>query len=166
MNIATLDAVIIIVYLLGIMAIGIWVGFRRDTTSDQFFLAGKSLRWPIIGLALFTSNISTIHLVGLAADGYRIGLVAWPAVFLIIGITGFNIYHSWYQALLAFFLVLIGSVQKKKHHGCNRKRMFLQNHQKDSAACFNDSAETDGPSCLSCGLDLVCAGSIPQRDRL
>ncbi len=37
-----------------------------------------------------------------------LGLVSWPVVFLTIGLTGFNIYHSWYQALLAFFMVLIG----------------------------------------------------------
>jgi hypothetical protein len=28
---------------------------------------------------------------------------------MVIGLTGFNIYHSWYQALLAFMLVLIGA---------------------------------------------------------
>jgi SSS family solute:Na+ symporter len=74
-NISTLDFIIILVYLIGIMTIGIWAGYRKDTSSEQFFLAGKSLRWPVIGAALFTANISTIHLVGLAADGFRIGIV-------------------------------------------------------------------------------------------
>jgi len=87
-NISTLDLIIIIVYLLGIMTIGIWVGYRKKTSSEQFFLAGKSLRWPVIGAALFTANISTIHLVGLAADGYRIGIVVgnfeWMASITLI----------------------------------------------------------------------------------
>jgi hypothetical protein len=39
--------------------------------------------------------------------------IAWPVVFLTIGITGFNIYHSWYQALFAFFMVLIGSLERE-----------------------------------------------------
>jgi SSS family solute:Na+ symporter len=86
--ISTLDLVIIIVYLVGIMAVGIYAGFRKDTSSEQFFLAGKSLRWPMIGAALFTANISTIHLVGLAADGYRIGIVVgnfeWMAAITLI----------------------------------------------------------------------------------
>ena len=87
-NISTFDLIIIIVYLLGIMTIGIWVGYRKKTSSEQFFLAGKSLRWPVIGAALFTANISTIHLVGLAADGYRIGIVVgnfeWMASITLI----------------------------------------------------------------------------------
>jgi|AP95_1055475.scaffolds.fasta_scaffold14487_2 SSS family solute:Na+ symporter len=84
----TLDITIVIVYMVGIMAIGIFVGYRKNTSSKEFFLAGKSLRWPIIGAALFTANISTIHLVGLAADGYRIGFVVgnfeWMATFTLI----------------------------------------------------------------------------------
>ena len=88
LTIPTVDLVIIIGYLLGIMTIGIMVGYKKKATSEEFFLAGKSLRWPIIGAALFTANISTIHLVGLAADGYRIGLVVgnfeWMASFTLI----------------------------------------------------------------------------------
>ncbi len=84
----TLDIAIVIIYMVGIMAIGIIAGYRKNTTSQQFFLAGKSLRWPMIGAALFTANISTIHLVGLAADGYRIGFVVgnfeWMATFTLI----------------------------------------------------------------------------------
>jgi solute:Na+ symporter, SSS family len=86
--ISGLDVAIIVFYLIGIMAIGIWVGYRKKTSSEQFFLAGKSLRWPVIGAALFTANISTIHLVGLAADGFRIGLVVgnfeWMASITLI----------------------------------------------------------------------------------
>ena len=88
MTIPTLDLVIIVCYLLGIMGIGIWAGYKKGASSEEFFLAGKTLRWPIIGAALFTANISTIHLVGLAADGYRIGLVIgnfeWMAAFTLI----------------------------------------------------------------------------------
>lgn len=84
----TLDIVIVVCYMLGIMAIGIFAGYRKNTSSSEFFLAGKSLRWPVIGAALFTANISTIHLVGLAADGYRIGFVVgnfeWMATFTLI----------------------------------------------------------------------------------
>jgi SSS family solute:Na+ symporter len=83
-----IDLAIVIVYLLGIMVIGIMAGYRKGASSEQFFLAGKSLRWPMIGAALFTANISTIHLIGLAADGYRIGLVVgnfeWMASFCLI----------------------------------------------------------------------------------
>ena len=44
-------------------------------TSEGYFLAGRGLGWVMVGAALFASNISTIHLVGLAAAGYNEGLV-------------------------------------------------------------------------------------------
>lgn len=37
------DLVIIITYLIGIMVVGIWAGYRKKTSSTQFFLAGRSL---------------------------------------------------------------------------------------------------------------------------
>ena len=84
----TIDIVIVFGYIIGIMVVGIAAGYRKNISSEQFFLAGKSLRWPIVGAALFTANISTIHLIGLAADGYRIGLVVgnfeWMASFCLI----------------------------------------------------------------------------------
>jgi solute:Na+ symporter, SSS family len=83
-----IDTVIVLAYLLGIMAVGILAGYRKNTSSDQFFLAGRSLRWPIIGTGLFCANISTIHLVGLASSGYKDGLVIgnfeWMASFCLI----------------------------------------------------------------------------------
>ncbi len=42
-------------------------------------------------------------------SGMRVGLATWPVVVLVIGLTGFNVYDSWYLALLSFLLVLIGS---------------------------------------------------------
>jgi SSS family solute:Na+ symporter len=88
MNISTFDIVIIAVYLIGITAFGIWIGFRRHASTDQYFLANKSLGWFTVGAAVFTSNISTIHLVGLAAGGAKDGMVIgnfeWMACFTLI----------------------------------------------------------------------------------
>lgn len=93
MKIEPLDLVIIIVYLLGITGIGILVGYRKKTTSKEYFLAGKSLGWFSIGSALFASNISTIHLVGLAAAGASVGIVMgnfeWMASFCLIALALF-----------------------------------------------------------------------------
>jgi SSS family solute:Na+ symporter len=87
-GISWIDTVIIVVYIVGIMTVGILAGYRKDTSSEQFFLGGRSLRWPIIGTGLFCANISTIHLVGLASSGYRDGLVVgnfeWMASFCLI----------------------------------------------------------------------------------
>lgn len=82
------DVIIIAVYLVGILAIGLYSVRRTKMSSDNYFLAGRGLKWPIVGAALFASNISTIHMVGLAAAGYNEGLVwgnfEWLAVFTLI----------------------------------------------------------------------------------
>lgn len=88
LSISTLDFTIIIAYILGIMILGIWAGYRKKISSDQLFLAGRSLPWTVIGPSLFVANISTIHLIGLAADGHRTGLgvgnFEWGAAFTLI----------------------------------------------------------------------------------
>ena len=88
MTIPALDLVIVIAYLVGITAVGLLATRRQKQTSEDYFLAGRSLKWPVVGAALFASNISTIHLVGLAASGYNEGLVwgnfEWMASFTLI----------------------------------------------------------------------------------
>ena len=83
-----IDVAVIAIYLIGITAFGIWIGYRRNTNSEQYFLAGHSLSWFTVGAAIFTSNISTIHLVGLAAGGAKEGVVIgnfeWMACFTLI----------------------------------------------------------------------------------
>lgn len=87
------DVVIALVYLVGIVLMGLWVGIshrrnHRTNTANEYFLAGKSLRWPAIGLALFATNISTVHLVSLAQSGFDTGLLngnfEWMAAFTLI----------------------------------------------------------------------------------
>jgi len=76
-GIGTFDLIVIIVYLVGIVGLGCWVGLRhrrQGGESKDYFLAGGRLTWPVIGLALFSTNISTIHLVALAQEGYARGL--------------------------------------------------------------------------------------------
>jgi solute:Na+ symporter, SSS family len=83
-----IDICVLAFYLFGITLFGIYVGFRRDTSSTQYFLANRSLGWFTVGAAVFTSNISTIHLVGLAASGAKDGVVIgnfeWMACLTLI----------------------------------------------------------------------------------
>lgn len=87
-SISTLDLMIILAYLAAIILIGIFSVRRRKMSSEGFFLAGRSLKWGMIGAALFAANISTIHMVGLAANGFKDGIVwgnfEWMATFLLI----------------------------------------------------------------------------------
>lgn len=89
----SIDLGISVLYILGILAIGLWTGIRhrrksKANAAGEYFLAGKTLKWPAIGLALFATNISTVHLVSLAQSGFDSGLLngnfEWMAAFTLI----------------------------------------------------------------------------------
>jgi len=90
--ISTIDIVIAIGYVLLIVSTGLWSGTRKKkeagASAGEYFLAGKSLRWPMIGLALFATNISCLHLVSLAQSGFDTGLLngnfEWMAAFTLV----------------------------------------------------------------------------------
>ena len=42
---------------------------RREESGEDFFLAGRGLLWPMIGLSLIAANISTEQIVGQAGQG-------------------------------------------------------------------------------------------------
>ena len=84
------DYIILSAYMLLVVGIGVYTGLSdKKVTSEGFFLAGRSLKWPLVGAGLFAANISTIHMVGLAGKGFSDGLVwgnfEWSAfLFLIV----------------------------------------------------------------------------------
>ena len=88
-----LDWGIIAFYLLAVVGLGVAAGFLRRKGEQggeggHYFLAGNTLTWPMIGLAMFAANISTVHLVSLAEAAYKFGLVfgnfEWMAGFTLI----------------------------------------------------------------------------------
>lgn len=85
-----LDWGIIAIYLVGVVGIGVLAGFRRSRSSEggHYFLADNTLTWPVIGLAMFAANISTVHLVSLAQSAYTSGLLygnyEWMAGFTLV----------------------------------------------------------------------------------
>ncbi|MBB6110069.1 solute:Na+ symporter, SSS family [Mucilaginibacter lappiensis] len=91
----TPDLIISALYIAFIFVIGLWSGIRHqrktrnnNNEAGEYFLAGKKLRWPMIGLALFATNISCVHLVSLAQSGFDKGLLngdfEWMAAFTLI----------------------------------------------------------------------------------
>ncbi|PTQ12680.1 sodium transporter [Sphingomonas oleivorans] len=72
-RLAPLDLGVIAVYALGIIALGLWATKRKSTAQD-FFLASRESRWPVIGLSLLASNISSTTLIGLAGAAYSVGI--------------------------------------------------------------------------------------------
>ena len=84
------DVTIVLVYLAGIVALGCYARrFQaREGEGRHYFLADNALRWPVIGLAMFAANISTVHLVSLAETAYKYGIVygnfEWMAGFILV----------------------------------------------------------------------------------
>ncbi|HVA01619.1 MAG TPA: sodium/solute symporter [Terriglobia bacterium] len=70
-----LDGFIIFISLLIVVAAVLRAAGRKGS-GTEYFLAGRDLAWPFVGMSLLASNISAEHVVGMAGDGYRIGLVA------------------------------------------------------------------------------------------
>ena len=82
-----LDISMVIAYVIVIVGIGFYVSQNQESTYD-YFLAGRSLTWSIIGFSLFASNMSTSSLVGMAGDAYAHGIAVynyeWMAALVLI----------------------------------------------------------------------------------
>jgi SSS family solute:Na+ symporter len=69
-----LDWTIILVYFGIILGLAWKVMRQKQSTSTEYFLAGRNLGWLIIGASIFASNIGAEHLVGLAGSGATDGV--------------------------------------------------------------------------------------------
>lgn len=67
-----LDIFIFFGFLALVMGVGIFVGAKEDTSED-YFLAGKTVPWYAVAGSIFGTNISANHLVGMLGIGYSIG---------------------------------------------------------------------------------------------
>jgi SSS family solute:Na+ symporter len=86
-GLATVDWAVITIYTSGLLLLGLLLS-RRDVRPVDYFLASRSTRWPVIGLALLASNMSPTALVGLAGGAYAIGICVydyeWTACVILV----------------------------------------------------------------------------------
>ncbi|MCX6998168.1 MAG: sodium:solute symporter [Kiritimatiellaeota bacterium] len=83
-----LDWIVILLYFILIGAVAWWYG-RNQKDSVDYFLAGRNAGWITIGASIFTSNIGSEHIVGLAGQGASTGMAmahwelhAWVLIML------------------------------------------------------------------------------------
>ena len=70
-----LDYVSFFGYFLALSLIGFFAGRRkRDETSADYFLAGRSLPWYVVGSSYIAANISTEHFIGLIGAAVIYGI--------------------------------------------------------------------------------------------
>lgn len=68
-----LDLAIVVAYLVTITVVGFLVS-RRVHDAHDYFLAGRSLSWWIIGLSIIGTNVSANGYVGASGGAYKVGI--------------------------------------------------------------------------------------------
>src|SRR3954467_14205703 len=93
-RITPLDWLLIAMYF-GILACVAWWVIRKskDSAAD-YFLAGRTLGWGVIGASIFASNIGSEHIVGLAGAGATSG----------VALAHYEL-HAWCLLVLAWVFV-------------------------------------------------------------
>jgi solute:Na+ symporter, SSS family len=69
-----LDLAVIVAFAVG-MVLTVWYSMRKKNESGKdYFLSGRDANWLQIGSSIFSSNIGSEHLVGLAGAGFLTGM--------------------------------------------------------------------------------------------
>lgn len=85
-QISYIDICVIIAFVIGI----IWWALRnsKNSNASEYFLAGKSQNWFVIGLSLFAASVSSSTLMGHSGEGFISGFAVFNynvgAVFIIV----------------------------------------------------------------------------------
>lgn len=74
-HLSPVDLVIIIFYFSLVLAIGLYLKGRANTSED-FFLAGREMTAWIAGLSFLSANLGSLELMGWAASAYQYGILA------------------------------------------------------------------------------------------
>jgi SSS family solute:Na+ symporter len=93
---SALDWLLIAGYFAIVFGIAWWAYLKekQSQTTTEYFLAGRNLGWWVIGAAVFSSNIGSEHLVGLAGSGATDG----------VAMAHYEL-HAWCLLVLAWVLV-------------------------------------------------------------
>ena len=93
MSFTPLDLIIFVGFFVLVVGLSVWKSRRaKDHTenSADFFLAGRGLTWPLIGISIVAANISTEQMVGMAgqaAGGVGLAVSGWQllgSVFIVL----------------------------------------------------------------------------------
>lgn len=69
-----LDYLAIGAYFAILCGIGWWTGRKEKTVADDYFLAGRSLPWYVVGSSYVASNISSEHFIGMIGAAFVYGV--------------------------------------------------------------------------------------------
>ncbi len=128
MTFSPIDIASFVGFLVLVFAVSLAASRRKKVATEDYFLAGRELRWWLIGISLIASNISTEHFVGLAGRGYALGLAIasyeWMAAVTMVVVALFFLpkflragiftmpeyleyrYDAGARSIMAFFMML------------------------------------------------------------
>lgn len=70
-----LDLIVIAAYIFLLVALGMWVSFRRRGAED-LFLGGRTQGWGVVGLSIFGTNVNPSFLISSCGVAYVSGFAA------------------------------------------------------------------------------------------
>jgi solute:Na+ symporter, SSS family len=129
MQLQPLDLILIFVFFAVVVGVSLYKS-RQEHSTEEYFLAGRNLLWPVIGFSLIADNISTEHFVGLSGQaageiGMAVASYEWISVICMVLIAIFLLprllsagiytmpefleyrYSATARALMAIYTVLI-----------------------------------------------------------
>lgn len=89
-TLASLDWAVITFYALGMLGVGIYYA-RRNRSSDDYLLGGRTMKPWAIGLSLFATLLSTVSYLAVPSEMIHrgpmilFGIAAYPLIVLIVG---------------------------------------------------------------------------------
>src|SRR3990172_1545950 len=129
MELNLLDISVFLAFIIFVVSISMYKS-RKERTGEDFFLAGRELVWPLIGLSLIAANISTEQFVGMSGQsagnvGLAIASYEWMAAITLIIVAFFFLprflrsgiytipefleyrYNATARSLMAFYTMVI-----------------------------------------------------------
>lgn len=89
-GLVSLDIAVVVIFIAAVLVIGLWKSWGTKSTAEDYFLAGRGLTWPVIGISLIAANISAEQMVGMAggAANFEIGMAIasyeWMAAITLV----------------------------------------------------------------------------------
>jgi SSS family solute:Na+ symporter len=89
-SLSTVDLVVVVLLLLFLVAASMYSSFHKKS-SEEYFMAGRSLKWYSVAGSIFGTNIHAQQIIGMMGVGYSIGFAqshyevwAIPAILVLV----------------------------------------------------------------------------------
>jgi SSS family solute:Na+ symporter len=89
-SLSTVDLVVVVLLLLFLVVASMYSSFKKKT-SEEYFMAGHSLKWYSVAGSIFGTNIHAQQIIGMMGVGYSIGFAqshyevwAVPAILVLV----------------------------------------------------------------------------------